>query len=381
MNLYSLPKNNNLFEINPKTKKGQIKTYTTHSIMSCYNNILEQIIKINNSKEDINTFLKEFNPFEYIFSFISGTQNCVSKLKALNCIFYDFYEISNIINCLSVFETNINALYISENCEDLVYCHELLRKDMRDAVIPYKWVETTTIIKEFINNNKLDFIFYEIQDLDNTNNYTIELLKILNIVLNCQKHNGNCIIKIGNMFYKPIIDIIYIFSSLFEKVNIIKPNTSNINSFEKYLICTKFISDSEKIQKYSIIINQIDLFLSEFNNNNIFSIITNEIPVYFLNKIDDINIILGQQQLESIDQIINILKNKNKDEKIELLKKANIQKSISWCEKYKIPHNKFIDKPNIFLPLKKYNDIYFEEEIENENEILKEENEIIIDNV
>ena len=29
MNLYSLPKNNNLFEISPTTKKSQIKTYTT----------------------------------------------------------------------------------------------------------------------------------------------------------------------------------------------------------------------------------------------------------------------------------------------------------------------------------------------------------------
>jgi 23S rRNA U2552 (ribose-2'-O)-methylase RlmE/FtsJ len=381
MNLYSLPKNNNLIEFNPTIKKGQIKTYTTHSIMCCYDNIIEQIskinININNSQENINIFLKEFNPFEYI----SGTQNCVSKLKSLNCVFYDFYEISNIINCLSIFETNMNAIYIGENCEDLVYCHELLRKDMGDAVIPYKCVETTSIIKDCINNNKLDFIFYEIQDLDNTNNYTIELLKILNIVLNCQKHNGNCVIKIGNMFYKPIIDIIYIFCSLFEKVNIIKPNTSNINSFEKYLVCTKFISNT-------IMYDQLDMFLSEFisisnsnSNSNIFSIIKQETPVYFLNKIDDINIILGQQQLESIDQIINIFKNKNKDEKIELLKKVNIQKCISWCEKYKIPHNKFIDKQNIFLPLKKYNDIYFEEENENNIENFEEENEIIIDNV
>ena len=49
--------------------------------------------------------------------------------------------------------------------------------------------------------------------------------------------------------------------------------------------------------------------------------------------------------------IINILKNKNKEEKIEIIKKSNIQKSISWCEKYKIPFNKFSEKTNIFLPI------------------------------
>jgi hypothetical protein len=86
---------------------------------------------------------------------------------------------------------------------------------------------------------------------------------------------------------------------------------------------------------------------------NIQSIIDQEIPYHFINKIDDINIINGQQQLESIIQIINILKNKNKEEKFEYIKKTNIQKSVNWCEKFKIPCNKFSDRINIFLPITK----------------------------
>jgi hypothetical protein len=50
---------------------------------------------------------------------------------------------------------------------------------------------------------------------------------------------------------------------------------------------------------------------------------------------------------------MNILKNKNKEEKIEIIKKSNIQKSVAWCEKYKIPCNKFSEKTNIFLPINK----------------------------
>ena len=73
---------------------------------------------------------------------------------------------------------------------------------------------------------------------------------------------------------------------------------------------------------------------------------------YFINKIEESNIIIGHQQLEFIDQIINIVKNKNKDDKIETIKRQNIQKCIQWCEKYKIPHNKFLDKTNIFLDIK-----------------------------
>ena len=67
------------------------------------------------------------------------------------------------------------------------------------------------------------------------------------------------------------------------------------------------------------------------------------------------NIIIGQQQLESLDMVINILKNKNKEDKIETIKKSNIQKSVIWCEKYKIPCNRFSEKINIFLPINKEN--------------------------
>jgi UV DNA damage repair endonuclease len=70
-------------------------------------------------------------------------------------------------------------------------------------------------------------------------------------------------------------------------------------------------------------------------------------------KMDDMNIIIGQQQLESLDMVINILKNKNKEDKIETIKKSNIQKSVAWCEKYKIPCNRFSEKINIFLPINK----------------------------
>ena len=88
-------------------------------------------------------------------------------------------------------------------------------------------------------------------------------------------------------------------------------------------------------------------------NLNIASIIDQDIPYYFINKIDDMNNIIGQQQLESITQLINVIKNKNKYDKIESVKKSNIQKSVNWCEKFKIPCNKFSEKVNIFLPITK----------------------------
>ena len=111
------------------------------------------------------------------------------------------------------------------------------------------------------------------------------------------------------------------------------------------------VVNNTKLETYKSNYYKLQNFIKNIDDKNIVSIIDYKIPRYFLNKIDEINIIIGQQQLEYMNQIINILKNKNKDEKIELIKKVNIQKSVSWCEKLKISHNKFFEKTNIFLPI------------------------------
>ena len=89
------------------------------------------------------------------------------------------------------------------------------------------------------------------------------------------------------------------------------------------------------------------------SNSCINSIIENELPYYLLNKIEESNLVIGRQQLEAYDQIINIFKNKNREEKVENLKRINIQKCIQWCEKNQLPHNKFTDNVNIFLNSKR----------------------------
>ena len=368
MNYYILPKNNHILNFLPQIQEDAVSIHTTFSLLKCYNKLLEQI--------DIKTvanFFQLANPYEYIFSNIPEINMTISKLPVTDCIFYDLYEIFTYLNFFENFTTNMNAFYICKNLNDILICHNLFRVDYNDIIISNENIDDTiTDVKIY----SFDFIFYEIKnnnDINNINNknnnlnqYTVQLLQFLRIILLNQKNNGNCIIKIDHMIYKPIIDIIYIFSSLYEKVSVIKPTTSNITNFEKYIVCSKFILNEEKKASYNNYIIKIDLFLSEFlsnNSNNISSILSNNIPCYFLNKIDDINIIFGQQQLETIDHLINMFKNKNKDDKLELLKKANIQKSINWCEKYKIPYNKIIDKPNIFLPLKK-NNKFADEEVE-----------------
>jgi len=57
---------------------------------------------------------------------------------------------------------------------------------------------------------------------------------------------------------------------------------------------------------------------------------------------------LGHQQMENISITLNLIKTKKK-EKIENLKKNNIQKCILWCQKNGVPCNKGTRNMNIFL--------------------------------
>ena len=133
---------------------------------------------------------------------------------------------------------------------------------------------------------------------------------------------------------------------------IIKPNTSNVMTFEKYIVCKRYLADDKRQEQNRANFGSLHRFLQSFTRNrNIVSLVDDDIPSYFTNKLDDSNIIIGQQQLESLDQVINTLNNNNRHDRIEFIRKANIQKSVIWCDKFKIPCNKFSDKTNMFLPL------------------------------
>jgi hypothetical protein len=224
----------------------------------------------------------------------------------------------------------------------------MLREDYNDVIICYDTINDYTIAS--IGENRFDFLFFE-TNINNYNSYITSLIYCLMIILRNQLTGGSCIIKIDNIFHKPIVDILYILSSLYEKVYILKPNTSNITTFDKYIICKNFQCNQDKERYLKFNYYKLLIFLKKLENNFIDFVLDFDIPYYFTIKLEDINIIIGQQQIDSLNLIMNILKNKNREDKIETIKKLNIQKSVSWCEKYKIPFNKFSEKTNIFLPI------------------------------
>jgi 23S rRNA U2552 (ribose-2'-O)-methylase RlmE/FtsJ len=357
MSYYILPKINNNLIVNPKCYYNKCTVYCSFSLYNYYNSIKSQIDFICSNKSDLiynyNELIKIVNPYEYVFFTVPGSKYSVSKLKPNSNNFYDLLEIFMTLNILDLYNNkSIKSLHFSLDNDDTVDCIEMLREKYNDDVI-IKLNENDEEIYKTINDLKFDIMFFN-KSHNDINSYIINFIKFVMNILRYQEFGGTTIIKIDYIFHKPIIDLLYLLSSLFEKVYIIKPNTSNITNFEKYIVCKNFNSSTEiKLELYKNNYSKLSNFIKKLDNKNITSIIDNDAQYYFINKIDDMNIILGHQQLESLSQIINILKNKNKEEKIENIKKNSIQKAVIWCEKFKIPCNRFSEKTNIFLPIVK----------------------------
>lgn len=355
MTYYILPKINDTIIIEPtiNVDNKYIIPYISHSLI--YH--LNKIIISNNLLEDYKSVSSIVNPYEFIHTKIPLIEKSISLLNPLYNIFYEFIEIYyllNLSNCLN--NKSIQSLHISSNYNTTIDCLNRVRNNPEDKHF-FLNNNTNNIIKY---DNIYDFIYCEFDEFnyDNINNYIFKSVNILLQILLFQKNNGLCIIKIENIFYKPIIDIIYILTTLYDKCYIIKPNVSNWCKSEKFIVCKKFNFNLDNQKSYY---NHILKILN--NKKPILSLIKNNISFYFLNKIEEINIINGQQQLEILNKINNIIKSNNKEDKLKLLKKNNIQKCISWCEKYKIPYftpynsyeNKIKENKNIFMLYNKYN--------------------------
>ena len=300
--------------------------------------------------EDADKIINIANPCQYIYSEVPGFTFSISKLKLKSSVMYDLVEINSFFNLLEMTETaKTHILGISQWSEDFNYFINIMQ-NINNSVDSFPTLNDINIQEQ---NKMYHFIFIEDETTCNSSveAHIQNIIKTVFLIFNLLEQNGNCLIKINNVFYKPFIEAIYLFSNLFEKVSIIKPTSSNLCSFEKYIFCKKFTCDQQT--RESIIKSHNWESIIRNDNNSLLSldsIINSDIPCYFFNKIQDLNSVLLQQQLEAIELITNILKTKNKEEKLEILKKNNIQKSITWCEKFKIPHYKIAEKNNIFLP-------------------------------
>jgi len=332
---------------------------------------------------------KYTNPYEYIHTPVPGTKNGICKYIPLSRSYFKMIEMCNQMDILEDYNNGpittfslcegpggfIEALsYLRNNINDKYYGMTLLSTDNNvpgwkksDAFLQ----EHTNIIIEKGASNTGDIF-----DVDNFKYCYDKYKNSINIItgdggfdfsvdfnkqeqisgklilmqviyaLVMQKYQGHFILNVFDIFTHITIDILFLLSSLYEKVWIIKPNTSRYANSERYIICKNF-----KIADSSIYYNKcLELFVEYDTNRDMFlHNILNIKPSYlFINRLEDCNAILGQQQLETLSNTINMIDNKNK-EKMETIKKNNIQKCINWCIKNRMPYIRSISSTNTFI--------------------------------
>jgi hypothetical protein len=374
MNYYIIPKNNLNIKINLKNTNEINKPYISNSLFFYLKDLNNQIIKLeeedkknekNETEISLDFINKIVNPFEFLHTIVPGSNISVSKVKPESSIFFELLEIFQIFNINEIidFKQKINIAHLTHNFSSTTYLLNMLREDNDDNILcnDYNYNNLYNLFIENEYKSKFDLLLFEFleEDYTNSDNYIKNMILVFLIIIKYQTSKGACIIKMDNIFYKPIVDIIFMLTCLFDKIYLIKPSISNVTKGDRYLVC-KFFNESLVSQlnfNNEINKNLLEPFkkylLSRSNDSHILSILDNDFPYYFINKLEESNVVIGQQQLEALDQIINIFNNKNREDKIELLKRNHLQKCIYWCEKNQLPHNKFIDKVNIFLSCKK----------------------------
>lgn len=172
--------------------------------------------------------------------------------------------------------------------------------------------------------------------------------------LSLQKPGGNFVLKIFDTFTRVTVDIIHLLAAFYTDVIIIKPNTSRVANSEKYIVCKGF--KTSPAENGDLMIETFRTFFEKLQTvknvqgSGIGAILRScEFhKLHIIHRIEEVNAILGQQQIENIINTVALVHGKPAD-RVDVYKKSHIQKCVDWCERYNIPYNKHSVTTNTFM--------------------------------
>jgi len=392
MTYYSLPSVS--IKINPSNLKVQFKNNNTKHInktLSKYLNCIKK--KISGCNNSWDNMKKYTNPYEYIHTPHPSNKHPISKIKPLSRAFFKFIEICNVFNILEPYKNKLKSFHLAEGPGGFIEAMLYMRLNNEDTYYGMTLVDGTNFnvpgwskSKAFLKKHSNIIIERGVDDTGNLYNpdnfkhcvetygntmdvitgdggfdFSVDFNKqetlafrlIMSQVayaIGMQKYKGSFILKIFDTFMKPSVDILYILSTFYESVSIMKPQTSRYANSEKYVICKNFKFHNTMVisQKFFNIICVLDNMGSA--NISISTILNVPINHRYLSSLEEINAIFGQQQIENILLTLRFIENKEKKgERLQQLTTKHIQKCIAWCVQNNIPYNKYTTVGNIFL--------------------------------
>lgn len=366
-----------------KNMNEDCELFISHSLSYYLNNIKEQITDIEHEWDIIKRYT---NPYEFIHTNIPDKNKCVAKYKPLSRSYFKMIEIIKLFNIDELYkERNIKSFHLAEgpggfiealihirnNSNDKLYGMTIIDNNNNNYNIP-SWKKSQQFLKknknviiengstgtgDLLNVSNLEYCYEKYKHsmdiitgdggFDFSENFNKQEINIVNLLysqicyaLAMQSHGGCFILKIFDCFRANTVDLIYLLSSFYSKVYIIKPHTSRYGNSEKYIVCKFFLfgnNDNNDKDIFQYIYKSLKLITN--SNGYIHRLLNINIPTYFLNKLQEYNAIFGQQQLENIAYTISLIKNNDKDTKKQHMIKTNTIKCIHWCEKYDVSTN------------------------------------------
>jgi hypothetical protein len=149
------------------------------------------------------------------------------------------------------------------------------------------------------NSVKYDMVIFDATNND-TNTYTMNMLYIVHALIDSMKPNGSCIIKVRDLVYRPTLDAVYMLTSMFDKVSVFKPASSSAFVGDKYLVCER--------RTYK---NAIKTSNFTCTTKQIVSLIDRALPMNFVNRINEINNMIGSIQLDAFDKALETVYRRN----------------------------------------------------------------------
>jgi 23S rRNA U2552 (ribose-2'-O)-methylase RlmE/FtsJ len=367
------------------------KIFINKSLSDFLNEIKEEI---KNYSTQWDVAKKYINPYEFIHTPIPHYNMAISKHKPISRAFFKLIEIYNTFSIIDKIKPSINTFHLAEGPGGFIEATAYARKNKLDNYYGMTLIDDDnkkipgwSKANDFLNNYKNVFIergadntgnLFHIENYDYCvskyrNNMDIitadggfdfsidynrqEGLAVRLIftqilyAISLQKYDGAFVLKMFDIFLKPSVDIIYLLSIFYNKIFIVKPNTSRYANSEKYIVCLnfKYTNTHYFFSKFRELIHQMNNI--DFGSITISSLLNIPIHSYYKTNIREINCILGNQQIENILNTLKIIiNNEKKNEKLENTKNNNIQKCIRWCVKNNMTYNTIdTDHTNIFL--------------------------------
>jgi 23S rRNA U2552 (ribose-2'-O)-methylase RlmE/FtsJ len=383
MSYYLIPRSHLFTYKNIECKEGKPEIIVSNSISYHLCSMKE---KITSKEKQWDIYKKYTNPYEYIHTTSPFKKKAVSKHKPLSRSFFKMVEIIQTFKMqfrgpIRTFHLAegpggfIEAVrYLRDNTEDIYVGMTLLDDKKNDSSIP-AWKKSEWFLKsnpnvvlengadgtgDILSFENFEYVvakYPEKMDLitaDGGFDFSIDfnqqeifigrlLFAQMAYAICMQKYKGKFVLKIFDCFMQHTVDILYILSSFYEKVYIMKPNTSRYANSERYIICIGFLYDSNTTF-YPYIQSAFKSM-----NNNVYRFLNIPISNIFIKKIEEYNAIFGQKQIQNIHFTMSLIENKPKYDKLESLIQNNIEKCMEWCERYNLPYNIMNLPTNIFL--------------------------------